>query len=414
MVFRPPKVHVLLATMRTRPSQLPAIFLMSALMLLMAVFAVVQASCLGQPVFPDEFDYIGLAERLVEQGALVQEDGSPTAFRPPGYPAFVAAVFAVSPSVLAVQVVQYLMHFGAAALVFAAMRRAPGLPEPAAYVSTTVVLLYPLFLYAALRLYPQTMTAFAFVLFLYLCFAVEEKSWAVTVAAAAVGLALTMATPIFLPLVALNAVFAFPVRRLALIACVLGLGIAGWIVRNDIVLGEATFATNSGINLLVGNSPYAAPSLGRHTDLSAYSEGARGLDEVARNTYYREQAVDWIASNPQAAFTRYLRKLVNFFNFENQLRTESEQTRLRSVVLFLSYYGAAVPSLLFAAAALRRHRWARVALLNYFGTALLYSIFFNRIRFRIPADYLLFMMAGPSLLILFGAARSLVARSRMH
>ena len=131
-------------------------------------------------------------------------------------------------------------------------------------------------------------------------------------------------------------------------------------------------------------------------DISHYQNQTQEMSEVQKDKHYRKAAVSWILTNPSAAATLYVRKVLNYFNFRNELHVASEQSRLKDIVLFLSYY-----TLLFIVVmrilAFRRipfcpAEWMLYVL--YFGNALVSAIFFTRIRFRVPFDILLIAMVA--------------------
>jgi hypothetical protein len=155
-------------------------------------------------------------------------------------------------------------------------------------------------------------------------------------------------------------------------------------------------ATNSGENFLLGNSENTTPDGGATVDISHYRAAAEPLGEVERDRFYRRQALDWMAENPGAALSLYLRKVLNYFNYRNVLVTDSESSRLRELVLMVSYW----PVLLLGIGRLLYDRWVplnRIELLLsglYFSNALVSALFFTRIRFRIPFDFLLIALAA--------------------
>ena len=163
-----------------------------------------------------------------------------------------------------------------------------------------------------------------------------------------------------------------------------------WIVRTSRVFGQFVFiSTNSGINLLYGNSENARYDTGI-VDVSAHVP-PEGLGEAELNRYYGQCAKEWVRRNPVAAARLYALKTANYFNFKNKLTTTAEESVLKDLVLAATYY----PLLLAGIVRLmlwRKYRlaWPEVLMyLLYFGNAFMGALVYTRIRYRVPFDFLL-------------------------
>jgi hypothetical protein len=96
-------------------------------------------------------------------------------------------------------------------------------------------------------------------------------------------------------------------------------------------------STNSGENLLVGNSENTKPLDGRNVDISSYESVARAMDEVERDRYYRDQAIQYILGHPLESSKMYLLKVVNYFNYRNNLVTTKGLLRIYTDGSLLSF-----------------------------------------------------------------------------
>jgi hypothetical protein len=155
-------------------------------------------------------------------------------------------------------------------------------------------------------------------------------------------------------------------------------------------------SANGGLNLLLGNSPNTTATSGVNVDISAYMKQTEEFTELGRDDFLKHCAVEYIKAHPGEAAWLYVRKVAGYFHFRNKLFTQGEGSVLRDLVMAASYY----PLLLLAAG---RLFWAKrfpltitevVIYVIYFGNALLSAIFFTRIRFRIPFDALLIVLAA--------------------
>ena len=158
-------------------------------------------------------------------------------------------------------------------------------------------------------------------------------------------------------------------------------------------------STNTGINFLIGNSEHATANGGPNTDISQYATSAQGMDEVQQDALYRAQAFAWIRTHKARAATLYGEKVLDYFNYRNDLLTASEGSRGKDLLL-LATYG---PLLLLALGRVAMRRWVpltrfEIACLTlYVANAFVDAIVFSRIRYRLPFDVLLICLAATAL-----------------
>ncbi len=196
------------------------------------------------------------------------------AFTPPGYPAFLALVYAGGGGVRTVGVVQAILGASTAALTFPVAWRLHRSGVGAALASLVVLLHVPLLVYTGFVL-TETLFAFLVVLWAWLGIAAHDRSsrkgtWAAALAGVVLGIAITVRPnlALVLPLLALVAVTRRrPGRRrtgrvarwsLALALPVLILASA----RTSSLAGRPVFlATNGGINFFLARAPYKSIAL---------------------------------------------------------------------------------------------------------------------------------------------------------
>src|SRR5581483_7626874 len=100
-----------------RERALPAILLLAFLLRLGVVFAPLEWTATDTPGYDEP------AHSLVAKHAYLDASGRPTAERPPGYPVFLAAVYALHDSKRAVGVAQALLGAATVLLVERLVRR---------------------------------------------------------------------------------------------------------------------------------------------------------------------------------------------------------------------------------------------------------------------------------------------------
>ncbi len=358
----------------------------------------------------DEKSYDQLARQLIAGQGHVSDNGRPTAFRPPGYPWLLSAVYRLWPRPLAAKLVNVFFLACVAGLLAEIVGAiAPGGKS----FAPLLVLLYPLFSYTASTLYPQTFGTLLFVAGIYFLVCFPDALLAAPASGLAFG-ALILTVPSFLLILPVVAVFVLLVQRRApvracgsaagLVCCAL-LVVSPWTIRNAIVFHAfIPVSTNSGMNLLLGNCENAGPDSGANVDIRHYDAEAIGMNEAQADNHYQRCAKQWIMQHPGAAARLYVLKVLNYFNFRNRLAVPSEGDAGKDAVLFLSYYallGAAVARGLMARRfPLSSTEWLCYGI--YFGNAFLSAIFFTRIRFRVPFDALLIVCVA----ILVGQVRA--------
>lgn len=356
--------------------------------------------------YADEQLYWELALSM-SHGEGYLEGGVPSTSRPPGYPLVIAPLQRIAERPILPKVANVLFLVVTAMLVGAIARLISG-SSRAVPLSYGIILLFPIVHYSSGTLYPQIFGSMLFALIVYVLIRFPGRRWAQLVAGLSFGL-LMLAVPAFLLMAPLLAAYlVWPggegrswrdrlregVPGVAVFIIATALVLAPWIARNAVVFGKfIPLSTNSGLMLIQGNSEGAGPNSGPTTDFSNYVQEARaaGMNRIETDAFFRRSALAWIAEHPGKALRLYLLKTLNYFNFWNDLATESEVSRDKQVVSFATYY----PLLLLAMARLllmRRFPIGRGELLLlalYLANAPLGAIFYHRIRYRIPFDFLL-------------------------
>lgn len=311
------RIHTLWATLEgwldrvaARPERVVVLILVLALAVRLAYVTLFVG--LDSPPRYDGIGYDALAVHLMETGMYGVE--RPTAFRPPGYPLFLAGVYALfGHSYPAVRLGQALLDSVTCVLVFFTGRelfnRRVGL------LGALGLALYPLQVYMVGEFYSETVSFLLQGVALWLAARmVHRREWAypflVGLFTAATALTRPTAT-LWVPLMAGWAVL-FPragkerLRNLGLVTLGLLLLFGPWTLRNYLVFRAfIPVASLGGVGVWAGNNPLSQGG-GMLPDERTWGEGApewgwmgwAGLSEVESSRRFLERGLRWIRENP--------------------------------------------------------------------------------------------------------------------
>lgn len=314
--------------------------LAAAIVLRLAWIAVALAAGTG-PVS----DAAWYAERAaaIASGQGYSIAGTPTAYWPVGYPAFLGALFGVfgdAPS--AGMIANALLSVLAMYLALRIARRT-GLTERAARIALAILAVHPNGIAYASLLMSEP-------LFAVLALAGTERAIAAmihegrgTISFAAAGILFGMAALVKPQAIAIPAIVVAVLwwrqrraghsggvgRRLVGAAAMYGLLAAvvlPWTLRNHAIFGaHGIISTNDGVNLLIGNNPEATGRYGVSAALERLD--AMAGDEHVRNSRARAEALEYIASHPAQALMLVPTKFVALYRSD----TEGFSMNLRAI-----------------------------------------------------------------------------------
>ncbi len=282
----------------------PVIVLLIALYILAGV---IYSFYLGNSLrfLPDEADYYNLATNLVSKGEYSMDGVHVTAYRPPGYPFFLAPFRFLGFDVVGLRILNFFT-LGLCIFVLFKMLRDRFAPL-AGLLGALLIIAYPLIFYTAGTLYPQTLASLLLVLTIYFYTHETGRTREIILAGLLAGLLagwLILTVPTFIFILVVLAVWSWiyqrhPVSFRVLPMLVIAILVVGaWTLRNYAAFNTFVFVTsNSGENLLIGNSENTTPNGGRTIDISNYENQAAGLDEIHRDQYYRNQAINYIMTH---------------------------------------------------------------------------------------------------------------------
>lgn len=343
--------------------------------------------------FPDEVDYHQLGQSLTAGNGFSLQTGEATVYRPPGYPFFLSPLYHVCNAPLTGKLANTLLLAISVWLMCRITKNSlPGL----------FVFAYPILLFTASTLYPQTLGTFLLLGIIWLLLYPEQRNRALILSGLCLGF-LILNIPAFLltaPVLAWilyrhekGPVFQRLARVCLLSVCTL-LVVLPWTWRNYKTFDAfLPISANSGLNLFFGNSPHTGPNTGVNVDRTAVLVAVEDMNEIETDHYYRDQALEWIRTHPVDAAKLYAAKAVNYFNFKNELKTTSQSSTLKNALMFVTWtplLGLFVIRLFFY----KKYPLSELEKAIYLlviCNVFLSAIFFTRIRFRLPFDMLMIL-----------------------
>jgi 4-amino-4-deoxy-L-arabinose transferase-like glycosyltransferase len=282
--------------------------------------------------------YDGVARRLLKGWGYIGVDGAPTAAWPPGYPLFLATIYALfGPSLLAAKVANALLG---AATAFVTYLIACELRRPAVgLVAAAVLALFPGHVLFSPAILSEPLFGFLSCVALWLFIRCDRRGRAGAATWAGLGLFLGAISLVrgvgflLLPVFASTRLFEGAswrsTARLTLAAAAgIALALAPWTLRNDVRLGyPILIGTDGAFALYVGNSPIATgghtldmrdPLQARFGELLALP-APRAEVEVARAQI--REALGWMATHPHRVLALVPAKLYYMYRDDRGARS---------------------------------------------------------------------------------------------
>jgi 4-amino-4-deoxy-L-arabinose transferase-like glycosyltransferase len=389
-------------------------------MFLSAVAEIVIAVHAGPKLwYQDEREYVALSRNLVQLHEFTIDGVQPTASRPPGYSWFLAVPQLFGASNTALRLFNATGLIVSQLFLFLLVRRIAS--DGTAAIAVLLSLAYPVLFYSATVLFPQTLGAALLLCGIWLLFDQRPLGILTAVGAGIVWAALILTIPTFLILTVVLFLWLFwrrpDFRRVALPFAAPAIILLGaWSARNDAVFHTPVFiATNSGVNLLLGNSENATADTGSSADISRYTAVGHQMPEPERNKYYSDSAKQWVRKNPKQALLLYRAKLFRYFGFVDKTAADDHSTTLsgdeqpwREIIMIVTYGPLLLLFLARIAMSVRLPMSQEEACLTalYFVNALFSAVFFTRIRFRLPMDWLLLAIDAGMIALIAARASS--------
>lgn len=346
--------------------------------------------------YPDERDYLDLASHLAALDGYTFDGETPSAHRPPGYPLVLAPIVALHDSVHAVRLLQFALLAFSAHLLGSLLASGGKLSRWSGSVLVLAgVVAYPVLVYTAGLLFPQTVILAALTIAVVLLQRTgNSPALAFLIGVLCAFTALVSPTALtLLPIALAFALWspAWSASRVAVMALAATLVFGSWFTRNVVLLDEPIlFSKNLAEN--IDNAVLTLEPLAPGEERAPAGVIDYGLERLGQ--YLSDPLV-------------YLERVGDFFAHSNTLAVAEEASGTRELIMFVTYNAlllAVLGRLLLARRApLSRAEWLVLAL--YMGTAFFHALVIPRIRYRLPFDFLLLLPAANVLLLMLERLR---------
>jgi 4-amino-4-deoxy-L-arabinose transferase-like glycosyltransferase len=262
----------------------------------------------------DGLAYHMLARNLVS-GAGYSLNRRPTAFRPPGYPLFLMAIYSsVGPNIAVVRLIHMLLGAVVTALAYATARS--GFRRcHVGLIAAFGTALHPVLVYLTGRILSETLAIPIAMLAVWIMVSHPRGLSAGKALLLSCLIAMLVlirpAALLFVPFVAswfliLSLDKTRALRQAAVLICVVALFLAPWVLRNYLTFGEfIPLATEGGVTFWGGNNPLASggvvepsPETWPAPDPPAGIAGWPGLSQKESEDRFYAAAFEWIRTHP--------------------------------------------------------------------------------------------------------------------
>lgn len=274
------------------------------------VFRATAAFTLPLPLQGDAVAYDLYARLFVEHGQLLEIDGTPLTYRPPGYPAFVGSIYwLLGTSVVAVALVQASLDTLLVGLIFLFLRKR--FSRVPAWLGAALYALSPAAIFSAGSLLSESVGTFMALAAAALVVRAGEggaRRFAFAAGLMCSGLTLTRSVMVFYPLalaVSFLACLRLPRKtRLQLggaLVVAYMLGLSPWLARNTAAIGSPALSTNGGATLYASWVHPPGQVWGNNVQDPVTAE-AESLPALEADRFLRSRAISHIFENPLRAF----------------------------------------------------------------------------------------------------------------
>ena len=357
----------------------------------------------SQSLFPDELRFLEEGYSLVK-GLGLQADGKLGHDMPLTGLVIAASLFLSGESVFAVKLVMVVISTLTIAVV-ARLCFEISKQNRSALIAAAICSIYPFFIFYSARILSETIFLFFMTLFFW---ALIRQSGGAAWQGALAGL-MHLTRPVFLYFLPIIWVWQYffqrlPIKNIAFGIVIMTLVISPWIVRNYVVFGEIVIGTaSSGHILWEGNNPWNTTGgvSGTFDDTQTWLDVVPGgMSELAEDQWKKSEAIAFIKEEPTQFLKNGFLKLKRFWSLWPN--SGDHQHWLYKLVSVLSF-GSVLLLSVVGAVVLKKHRKEVILICAAVGyLTALHALILGSIRYRLPLEPLLIVLASITLVNLWG------------
>ena len=388
----------------------PALVHLFLALLLGTMIRLAYISCLDPVVhWPDEKDYMQLGINLA-QGRGYTLEGEPTAFRAPGYPVFLAPWSLIKGwSVTSIRLLHLLVNAVIMLLVFMLAERF--FSEFTAWIAVWIVALYPYYIFLTGTILSELWFILLLLAATYLILLYREKYSKMILLFSGFlmgGCILTRPSAVVLAAAGiLWLLCGATVKKMHVFLFVLSLVliVLPWMIRNKLVFDTYSLTTNSGRNLWLGNNEHTTLNSGSDIEMpDKLRHLIENSTEAQADLIFKKHALSFIKDQPLKTVFLWLGKGLALWR-PDPSPTTGGYTKRGTLICLASYFSY-IPVLLLAvfswfAADKQKRSIMRLWFFYAVGFTLLHAVFISKVRFRLPLDVFLIMMAAYGVFIIY-------------
>ncbi len=355
----------------------------------------------------DEQDYLNLAQNIAQGKGFVDTQGVTTAFRAPGYPAFMAlGVLAGIKSVVGFKVLNVLLGTLMIWLVFVLGKTLVDVKT--GLIAAVLSAIYPYYLYMPSVVLATTLfTTMLLTATLLAHISVKDERLIVWLICGVSFGILTLIRPsgavILAAVIIWMALFIRPLpkkkSRIAVITFAAMLVVIPWMARNSAQIGTFSISTNGYRNLWLGNNEHANMNTGSDIEMPAEMQSAIDAitTEPGKERIYRLRALQYIKTEPGRFLLLTIKKAAGFWRLTPSPSTETDTdsntlVNLASLFTVGPLFVLALVGYFFSGTDVRTQ--FNLWLLYAVFFTLLHAVFISKVRFRLPIDALFMVCAA--------------------
>jgi 4-amino-4-deoxy-L-arabinose transferase-like glycosyltransferase len=369
--------------------------------------------------FPDSYGYDAMAKNIISgKGFIVSENLQ--AGRAPLYPGFLAVCYTLfGEKLLVIRLIQALLSTFSCLLVYLIAKRI--FNSSVGIIATLITALYPFFVFFSGLILSETVFIFLLLLLVYLLVVLEQyDKWWLAAAAGVINACAILTRPSFVLFFVFLGLFwflkAFRVKGLMVsriksylvIIIFTCLTMSPWVIRNYLVFDKFIPVTaTGGLALYEANSPYATGGCAPDWDLPA---AIKKLPEADYDAILRKMAVQYIKDNPM----RFIKlSMIKFSRFWNVVPNFDEYRSIKYALASIFSFGVVLLFALWEIFRLRK-QWRLIIILltPVFYFTLIHMVFIGSIRYRIPIEPYLIILAASSLVSLLVRLKLIAMREK--